>query len=144
MPLIYLNCPVDTFSQIAKDTLATELTTISLKVEGLANTAFVRSTVWIYINEYPAENIYHGGSSLGTKIISLEVNVFEGGLDMEAKKMLIQHFTVLIRRHAGIANVKIAPVYIIIRDIPESNWGVFGNTMTLDELQNSPANLPAI
>jgi phenylpyruvate tautomerase PptA (4-oxalocrotonate tautomerase family) len=103
MPLIYLNCPVNTFTQVAKDKLATELTATSLKVEGLANSAFVRSTVWIYINEYPAKTIYHGGLSSGTKVISLEVNVFEGGLNVEAKKMLIQLFTAIIRKHLGIA-----------------------------------------
>jgi phenylpyruvate tautomerase PptA (4-oxalocrotonate tautomerase family) len=144
MPLIYLNCPVNTFSQVAKDELATELTTISLKVEGLANTALVRSTVWIYINEYPVKNIYNGGSSSGTEVISLEVNVFEGGLDVEAKKMMIRLFTGLIRNHLGIAEEKIAPVYIIIREISESSWGVFGNTMTLHELRNPPVNMKAI
>lgn len=144
MPLIYLNCPVNTFTQVAKDKLANELTTISLKLEGLADNAFVRSTVWIYINEYPVKNVYHGGTSSGTKVISLEVNVFEGGLNVEAKENLIQHFTALIRNFIVIKDEEKAPVYIIIRDIPESSWGVFGNTTTLDELRNSPPNLLAI
>ena len=95
MPLIYLNCPANTFTNEAKSELANEITTIALKIEGLPNTPFVRSTVWIYINEYPAANVFHGGLSVGAKVISMEVNAFKGGLDRSAKRNLIEHFTVL-------------------------------------------------
>ena len=144
MPKIYLNCPVETFTATAKDDLAAELTTLALEVENLPNTPFVRSTVWIYINEYPGANVYHGGMSVGTKVISLEVNAFEGGLDKQAKQMLIQKFTTSIRKHAGLKLDELAPVYIVIRDVPESNWGVFGKTITLTDLRNPPADAKPI
>lgn len=144
MPKIYLNCPVETFTTMAKDDLAAELTTLALEVENLPNTPFVRSTVWIYINEYSAANVYHGGISEGTKVISLEVNAFEGGLDKQAKQLLIERFTTSVRKHAGLKPHELAPVYIVIRDVPESNWGVFGKTMTLEDLRNPPADAKAI
>lgn len=143
MPLIYLNCPVGTFSGAAKNELAEELTAIALKVEGLPDTPFVRSTAWIYINEYPAANVFHGGTSLGTKVISVEVNAFKDGLVSASKKLLIKKFTASIRKHAGLKHYEPAPVYIILRDIQECDWGVFGETITLDDLQNPPADARA-
>jgi phenylpyruvate tautomerase PptA (4-oxalocrotonate tautomerase family) len=144
MPKIYLNCPVETFTATAKDDLAAELTTLALEVENLPNTPFVRSTVWIYINEYPAANVYHGGMSSGTRVISLEVNAFEGGLDKRSKQLLIERFTTSVRKHAGIKPGELVPVYIVIREVPELNWGVFGKTMTLADLRNPPADAKAI
>jgi phenylpyruvate tautomerase PptA (4-oxalocrotonate tautomerase family) len=94
MPLIYINCPENTFSAAAKDALADELTTIALAAEQLPDTPFVRSTVWIYIHEYPAATVYHGGKLAGTRVISLEVNAFAGGHTNASKQVLIYQFTV--------------------------------------------------
>jgi phenylpyruvate tautomerase PptA (4-oxalocrotonate tautomerase family) len=144
MPLIYINCPESTFSAAAKDALADELTTIALATEQLPATPFVRSTVWIYIHEYPAATVYHGGKSAGTKVISLEVNAFQGGHDTASKQALIQQFTESIRRHAGIAPADLVPVYILFRDVPPADWGVFGSTITLGDLHHPPAGAAAI
>ena len=50
MPLIYVNCPENTFSSAAKDALADELTTIALTTERLPDTPYGRSKVWIYFS----------------------------------------------------------------------------------------------
>jgi len=144
MPLIYVSCPENTFSAAAKDALAEELTSLALAIEQLPDTPFVRSTVWIYLHEYPAATVYHGGKSAGTKVISLEVNAFQGGHTISSKKELIERFTEAIRQHAGVATAALVPVYIIFRDVPESDWGVFGATTTLGDLHNPPADAPAI
>jgi phenylpyruvate tautomerase PptA (4-oxalocrotonate tautomerase family) len=144
MPLIYINCPENTFSAAAKDALADELTTIALAAEQLPNTPFVRSTVWIYIHEYPAATVYHGGKSAGTRVISLEVNAFAGGHDNASKQTLIQQFTEAFRHHTGLTKAELVPVYILFRDVPESNWGVFGTTITLHDLHHPPAESAVI
>lgn len=144
MPLIYINCPEATFSAAAKDALAEELTSLALAIEELPATPFVRSTVWIYFHEYPAGTVYHGGKSAGTNVISLEVNAFQGGHDVASKQLLIQQFTEAIRRQAGIAPGGLVPVYILLRDVPEADWGVFGATITLHDLYNPPAGAAAI
>ena len=77
-------------------------------------------------------------------MISLEINAFQGGHTAAYKQVLIQEFTEAIRRHAGIAQGALVPVYILFRDVPESDWGVFGATITLHELQNPPAEAVAI
>lgn len=144
MPKIYINCPQGTFPEGTKNQLADELTTIALAVECLPDTAFVRSTVWIYLNEYPSENVFHGGHSGGTKVISLEVNALKGGLDTAQKKDLIEQFTAAISRYAGIPQQELAPVYILIRDVEACDWGIFGKTITLDDVRNSPADAKPI
>ena len=70
MPLIYVNCPENTFSGAAKDALAEELTSLALAIELLPDTPFVRSTVWIYIREYPVAAVYHGGKPAGTRSLA--------------------------------------------------------------------------
>jgi phenylpyruvate tautomerase PptA (4-oxalocrotonate tautomerase family) len=144
MPLIYLHCPEDTFSATARNEMAEELTSLALQVEGLPDTPFVRSTCWIYMHEYAAASVYHGGNPSTTKVISLEVNVFEGGLDNLARQLLIERFTACIRKHAGIVPNERTPVYIIIRDVPETNWGVFGKTIRLKDLHQPPVDAKPI
>ncbi|TCC97966.1 4-oxalocrotonate tautomerase [Pedobacter frigidisoli] len=144
MPLIYLNCPVGTFKPEAKKAMAEELTTAALKLEKLPDSDFVRSTVWIYINEYPSENVYHGGSSIGTNVISMEVNAFKGGLDDVAKQLLVEQFTFAISKNADIGKNKPIPAYIIIREIDENDWGIFGKIISLESVRNSPVNLRPI
>jgi phenylpyruvate tautomerase PptA (4-oxalocrotonate tautomerase family) len=82
--------------------------------------------------------------SAGTKVISLEVNAFEGGLDRLAKQLLIERFKTSFQKHAGLKPDKLAPVYIVIRDVPGSNWGVFGKTLALEDLRNPPADAKPI
>lgn len=146
MPLIYLNCPQDTFDQPDKNKLADELTTIALQIEQLPNTPFVRSTCWIFFNEIKANNIYKGGEAIisDDKIISMEVNVFKGGLDTIQKGRLIEEFTACIRRYLSIPDDKVTTLYIIIKDIREEDWGVFGSRITLHDLKNPPEDATPI
>lgn len=138
MPLIYVNSPQGTFTDSARDLLADELTDIALACEKLPNTPFVKSTTWIYFRDHDRSHVYHGGKSTGTKVISLEVNAFQGGFDVQAKKELFAQFTDAIRRHAGLPENDLVPVYIVMRDVPPADWGVFGDTITLDALRNPP------
>ena len=144
MPLIYFNCPEKTFSAESKETMAKELTAIALEVEKLPDTDFVKSTCWIYFNEFPKHNIYHGGSNTGTNVISLEVNAFKGGLDKEQKKEFITKFTACIHKHANFNIDKPSPVYILFRNVETWDWGVFGSTIRLRDLHSPPAEAKPI
>jgi phenylpyruvate tautomerase PptA (4-oxalocrotonate tautomerase family) len=135
MPLIHVHAPSGTFSPAARDLLAEELTVIALESEGLPMAPFVKSTTWIYFHELPPAAVYHGGQPGGTKVISVEINAFEGGLDTPAKLSLYKRFTDAIRRHAGIPEDTRAPVYIVFREVTPINWGVFGGTTRIEELR---------
>ena len=135
MPLIYVNAPSGTFSDAARDALAEELTVIAFESENLPMTPFDKSTAWIYFLETPPGHVYRGGQPGGTKVISLEINAFRGGLDEAAKLSLYERFTEAIRLHAGIPQDARAPVYIVLREVDPPNWGVFGGTTRIEDLR---------
>ena len=140
MPKVFINYPEGTFSAQALDALAEEITTIGLECEKLPDTPYVRSNIWIYGREYAAENVYHGGKSRGTKVISLEVNCVAGALGADSRNELIARFTKAVGKYAGIPAQERVPVYIVIRDVPPPNWGMFGKPITLEGLRNPPAD----
>lgn len=141
MPKICINYPEGAFPENAIDSLVEEITNNAPKLEELPDTPYVRSNIWIYAKEYAAHQVYHGGKPGGTKIISFEVNVIEGGLDAEAKKQLIAFLTEAVRKHTGIPLEDRVPVFVLIRDVPEENWGMFGKPVTLEALRNPPTNV---
>lgn len=140
MPKIYINYPEGAFPGNTIDSLANEITNHAPEFEKLPDTPYVRSNIWIYAKEYAADRVYHGGKAGGTKVVSFEVNIIEGGLDAEAKKQLIAFLTNAVRKYAGISPEERAPVFVLIRDVPAQNWGMFGKTVTLDALRNPPAD----
>ena len=140
MPLIHVTLPAGLLTDAARDALADDLTAIGLDCEGLAPTPFVRSTAWVYFVEVPPTHVYHGGSPSGRAVITLESRVFEGGLDASAKRSLYERYTVAVRRHAGIPDGEVAPVYVVVREVRPEDWGVFGAPITLDDLRHPPAD----
>jgi phenylpyruvate tautomerase PptA (4-oxalocrotonate tautomerase family) len=139
MPKIYVNYPEGAFPGNSMDLLADEITAYAPALEQLPDTPYVRSNIWIYAKEYAVGKVYHGGKAGGTKIISFEVNAIEGGLDAAAKKQMIAFLTEAVRKHAGIPSGERVPVFVLIRDVPASNWGMFGKQVSLNALRNPPA-----
>jgi phenylpyruvate tautomerase PptA (4-oxalocrotonate tautomerase family) len=144
MPLIYVNAPDGTFSNSQRDALAEELTTIGLESENLPQHPFDRSTCWIFFRDHPVGHVYHGGIPAGTKVIALEVNSFAGLPTTEGKLSLYERFTDAIRRHAGIPAGERVPVYIVVREVETRDWGVFGGTLTIDDVKTPHPDMPAI
>lgn len=124
--------------------LAEALTVIALESEELPMEPFDKSTTWIYFGEYPPDRVYHGGRPGGTRVISLEINAFSGGLNRQAKLSIYKRFTEAIREHAGIATDARVPVYIVLREVDPENWGVFGGTTTIDALRTPHPDIPPI
>jgi len=138
MPLMFVHAPAGTFSAEERAKVAAELTDLGLECEQLPTTPFVKSTTWIYFNDYPADQVFNGGKQSTTKIVSLLVNVFEGGLDALAKEKLIAGATHILGAHSG-ASARVR-AYVVIRDVPSINWGVFGEPGSLSALRNPPAD----
>lgn len=140
MQKVFINYPEGAFSDNALAALAEEITATGLECEKLPDTPYVRSNIWVYAKAYAADRVYHGGKLCGTKVISVEVNVVEGALDTESRKDLIARFTNLVGKHAGIPPHERVPAYIVIRDVPPQNWGMFGKPITLESLRNPPTD----
>jgi len=136
LPKIHLHYPEGAFNATTLNSLAEELTSIGLECERLPDTPFVRSTVWIYAREYASNRVFVGGAPGRTQVISIEVNVFEGGLSDAAKQVLIERFTAAVGKHTGLSSGERCPVYVLIRESSPSNWGIFGDRITLDQLRH--------
>ena len=142
MPKMIIHAPKGTFDAEARERVAEALTDLGLKCEALPMTAFVKSTVWIYFNEYCADAVFMAGKPATAKIISLQVYVLEGGLDSQGKRDLIARATEILGRHSG-ARGRV-PAYVVVCEVPEINWGIFGETGSLEALRASPENLPPL
>jgi phenylpyruvate tautomerase PptA (4-oxalocrotonate tautomerase family) len=53
---------------------------------------------------------------------------------------MIAFLTEAVRKHAGIPSGERISVFVLIRDVPASNWGMFGKQVSLDALRNPPSN----
>lgn len=144
MPKIFIKCPEKTFSPEIKNELASKLTTKALHLEKIPDTPYVRSTVWIYLEEYASENVFHSGKGGGTTIVSIEIYAFKGCLDLKAKQRLIEEFTALVGTYAEMPKDRPFPIFIIIKEVEPEDWGIFGKTLTIQNIKNPPLNTPPI
>jgi phenylpyruvate tautomerase PptA (4-oxalocrotonate tautomerase family) len=139
MPKMMIHSPAGTFDAASREQLATALTELGLDCESLPQTPFVRSTVWIYFNEYQPDCVFMAGKPATAKIISLLVYVLKGGLDEGNKAKLIGGATELLGRFAGLEGR--IPAYVVIREVPECDRGIFGEKGDLEALRKLNANL---
>ncbi len=142
MPKVIIHAPDGTFVPEARAALATELTDFALDCEGLPKSPFMKSTVWTYFDTYSADAMFMGGAQAYAQIISAQMFVIAGGLDDTAKKKLIKGTTEILGRHST-ARGKV-PVYIVLHEIPEINWGFLGEPADLTAMKASPPDKPAL
>jgi 4-oxalocrotonate tautomerase family enzyme len=138
MPLMYLHYPEGTFTQEGLDALAAQITRDGEELEGLPLTDYVLSTTWVYSQAYPRNRVYHGGKSEGANFISLLINVIQGGYNETTKKELIARVTNAVAQHGNLPDNEPRRVYVIIREVAESNWGSDGKPISLEELRDPP------
>ncbi len=142
MPKIIVHAPEGAFDVSARQQIAAALTELGLSCERLPKSPFVKSTVWTYFNAYAADALFMGGEVATLKIVSLQIYVIAGGLDSDARHRLIEGATAILGRHLG--GGAPVPVYVVIHEIAESNWGIFGATADLAALRASPIDAPAL
>ena len=138
MPLMYVNYPEGALTQSAVDDLAMQLTELGRQAEKIPKTPYLFSTTFVYFRPYPKGLVFHGGKSEGTNVVSLEVNAYEGGIDAAAKKEFVKKGTAVIATALGLSGDQLQPVYIIFRDVPDINWGFFGDVISINDLLTAP------
>ena len=137
MPLIQIHYPTGTFEPEALDTLAAQISKDGGDLEKLADDPFVRSTTWVYANEYDAAKVYHGGKPGGTKVITVELSALQGGFDVATKAELIKRITDAVAKAAGLQG-DILPIYVLLHDVPPQSWGFSGKPLSFEQLQSPP------
>lgn len=142
MPKLIIHSPAGTFDAQAKQQVAAELTVFCLQCEALPASPFVKSTVWTYFNDYPVSTVFMGEAQATAHVVSAQIYTIQGGLDAAAKHQMIQGVTEIFGRHTRIgARV---PVYLVVHEVPEANWGIFGQHADLSALRASAADAPAL
>lgn len=63
-------------------------------------------------------------------------------VDSEAKMRLIEGATTIFGRRLGTSDLM--PIYIIIHEVPEENWGIFGQKADLAAFRTSPIDAAAL
>ncbi|CAM3244520.1 Phenylpyruvate tautomerase PptA, 4-oxalocrotonate tautomerase family [Paracoccus aminovorans] len=142
MPKLIIHSPVGTFNAADRQRVAGNLATLGLDCEALQPSPMVRSTVWTYFADYAADAVFMGDEPARLPVVTLQIYVLAGGLDAAGKRRLIDGATAILdRRPDGTA---VAPVYVVIHEVAEQNWGIFGKQADLTALRASPPDAPAI
>jgi phenylpyruvate tautomerase PptA (4-oxalocrotonate tautomerase family) len=141
MPLMFLNYTEGTFTQDSRDKVVNELTRAGVHLENLPLTEYVLSTTWVYTREYPKETVYNGGKPVKNNFIGLEINVIQGGYSASTKRALIETTTDALEKYGNLPAGEPRRVYVVIREVSESNWGFDGKLIDLQDLRNPPTGL---
>jgi phenylpyruvate tautomerase PptA (4-oxalocrotonate tautomerase family) len=142
MPKIIIHAPEAAFDADSRQAIARDLTELALECEALPKSPFVKSTVWTYFNDYAVGKVFMGASRATMNVVSMQIFVIEGGLHADAKTKLIKGATAILGRHLSVTER--VPVYIVIHEVPEINWGIFGEHADLAGLRASPPDAPAL
>jgi phenylpyruvate tautomerase PptA (4-oxalocrotonate tautomerase family) len=102
--------------------------------EHLADTEKVRAGIWVFFTEHAPDAIFRGGEIAPNSIMSLIVYALEGGLDGASKQRLIAEATAILGEHAGLSDDQV-PVYVVIHEVPEASWGMYGKHVSLAALR---------
>ena len=142
MPKLIIHSPAGTFDAAGRQRVAVALTALGLDCEELPSSPMVRSTVWTYFADYAADAVFMGGKLARLPVVTLQIYVLAGGLDDEGKRTIIEGATAILdRRRDG---TSVAPVYVVIHEVKEENWGIFGKQADLAALRASAPDAPAI
>jgi phenylpyruvate tautomerase PptA (4-oxalocrotonate tautomerase family) len=143
MPKIIIHSAEGVFDFAARREVAAALTGLALDCERLPQSPFVKSTVWTYFNDYAADAVFMNDEPAHLNCVSVQIYTIEGGLDEPGKLELIEKATEILAGYCAVADT-VMPVYIVIHEIPETNWGIFGKNGDLAALRASEINAPAL
>jgi phenylpyruvate tautomerase PptA (4-oxalocrotonate tautomerase family) len=137
MPKMFVHSRQGTFTPEARIRVAAALTDLGMACEHLPDTAKVRAGIWVFFSEHAPDAVFSGGQVATNSLMSLVVYALEGGLDGASKQRLIADATAILGEHAGLNNDEV-PVYVVIREVAEVDWGMYGEQVRLAALRVSP------
>jgi phenylpyruvate tautomerase PptA (4-oxalocrotonate tautomerase family) len=134
MPKLFVDSRKGTFTAKARVQIAAALTDLGIACERLANTPKVRAGVWVFFAEHESDAMFSGGQVAANSLIRLLVFALEGGLDAESKRRLIGDATAILSERAEPTGNPVT-VYVVIQEVPEVNWGMYGKLVSLAALR---------
>lgn len=137
MPLIDLTVPAGAFSPQARTELANELSTVLLRAERAPDTEFFRSITWAYVHELPEGAVLAGGGPVAQPNFRVDVTVPAGALSERRKQELVEEATRVVLEAAGLDRSQALRVWVLIREVPEGNWGAAGGIVRFAQLREA-------
>jgi phenylpyruvate tautomerase PptA (4-oxalocrotonate tautomerase family) len=132
MDLFY---PAGALAPDARARLGDELTTVLLRAERAPETQFFRDVTWLHVHELPAGAVMAAGRPVEQPTFRVEVSVPEGALSARRKQEFVAEATRAIREAAGIAEADGLRIWVLIRDVPDGNWGAGGQVVEFAKLR---------
>lgn len=132
MDLFY---PAGALAPDARARLADDLTTVLLRAERAPETQFFRDITWLHVHELPADAVMAGGRPVEQPTFRVEVSVPDGALSPRRKQEFVAEATRTIREAAGIAEADGLRIWVLIRDVPDGNWGAGGQVVEFAKLR---------
>jgi len=137
MPKLFVHTTEDTFTGEARARVAAALTDLGIACEHLIDVPRVRAGVWVFFTEHTSDSVFSGGQIAPNSMIALVAYALKGGLDDISKQRFIADATTILREEAGAIGDQV-PIYVVIREVSEADWGMYGKQVSLAALRASP------
>ena len=138
MPQIELTVPQGALADAALDDLMGQMTTTLLRWEGApTDSPGAKEVSWGYVHEVAPERTYHRGENAAgaPPRYRVDITVPAGALTPEKKNGLVADLTKQILAAEGTDDPGAGMrVWVIVREVPDGNWGGAGRTWTLREI----------
>jgi phenylpyruvate tautomerase PptA (4-oxalocrotonate tautomerase family) len=136
MPKLELTIPAESLSEEARDQLARDLGATLLRWEGAPDTGFFRSITWAHVHALPASSMQTPDGVADPHAV-IEISVPDGALSERRKAGLVEETTKLVLAATGWDPEASWRVWILIRDVPDGNWGAGGNIIRFSQLREA-------
>ena len=139
MPIIDFTYPQGALEPDAREALVGELTTALLRAERAPDTDFFRSITWVHVHALPDEDVFAAGRPVSEPHFRVEVTVPEGALSERRKQEFVSEATRVLLEASGLGEADGLRVWVLIREVPDGNWGAAGQVVRFEQLRQAAA-----
>ena len=136
MPKLDVTLPADALSSEARRELPEKLGATLLHWEGAPDTEFFRQITWAHLIELPPEAIRTPDGQAEPHAV-VEVSVPDGALSERRKAGLVEGVTDDILEATGWGDEAALRVWVLIREVPEGNWGAGKQIIHFEQLREA-------
>jgi phenylpyruvate tautomerase PptA (4-oxalocrotonate tautomerase family) len=136
MPKLDVTLPADALSPDARQELPEKLGATLLRWEGAPDTEFFRQITWAHLIELPREAIRTPDGEAEPHAV-VEISVPDGALSERRKAGLVEDVTEDILEATGWGDEAALRVWVLIREVPEGNWGAGKQIIHFEQLREA-------
>jgi len=137
VPLIDLTMPAGALDDETRGALVQRLGSTLLRWEGAPDTEFFQSIMWVHVHELPAQAVNAAGAPVSEPHFRVDVTVPEGALSERRKEGAVKELTEAVMEAAGVDESAGLRVWVIVREVPEGNWGAGGQVVRFSQLRET-------